>query len=73
MSNTGLNLSDLRAKLDGAVNGATDFVDLADKVANELSGIASHLPGVGPDVALAVGALNVFDKVLHEVKGALGA
>lgn len=67
----GFSLTDLRSKLDGAVNGATDFVDLVDKVADELGGIGSHIPGVGPEVAAAVGALNALDSVLHTVKGAL--
>jgi hypothetical protein len=62
----------LKNELDTVVNDATSYTDLADKVANTVGKFAGIVPGVGPQVATVVDALNALDKALHDLQSAIG-
>lgn len=66
------SLADLRNELDNIVNGATSTVDLADKTAQAVGKYGQDIPVVGPDIKIAVDALNGLDAALHTVQSALG-
>lgn len=68
-----LDLGNLKAELDSVVNEATSVVDLVDKYADILGKFGGDIPGAGPDVALAVKALDDLDKALHVVQNVLNA
>ena len=62
----------LKNELDTVVNDATTYTDLADKVAGVVGKFAGVVPGVGPEVATVVDALNGLDKALHDLQDAIG-
>jgi hypothetical protein len=66
------SLADLKNELDTIINGATNTVDLADKTAQAVGKYGEFIPVVGPEVKIAVDALNGLDAALHTVKSALG-
>lgn len=68
-----LSLATIEADLKTAVSEADGYVDLGDKIADNVASYASEIPGVGADVKEAVSVLDELTKVLDKAKAVLSA
>lgn len=68
-----LSLATVEEDFKNAVAQAVTYVDLADKVADNLAVYAAAVPQVAPEVAEAVKLLDDFTKALNAVNTALNA